>query len=161
MTTIETLRPDPIAITITRGTDCEYTITILGTDGLPKDMSQFAAVQPKIRFRDKIVSLNGDASVFAQALDVTAATQGVCEWLGGGAGGQIHFRLPRNNWSTAWTDSTVGTEDASTTVTSGVWDIYVAAAAFSLAAKGGPSSITNIQRAARGTWSIDRDVTRS
>lgn len=172
---IETLRPSPVPIKLYRGTDNIITFTILGPDGLPKDMSAYAAVVPQIRFTDKPRSSGGTQPPgnYPQA-QLSAgnepSSKGKCVWLDGGVGGQIQVVVPELDISnTGGTDTAKGSKNGiAASPPPGVFDIQVrcdvdlttvGATGVSNGTEGTVSAYHNIQRAVTGTWTIDNEVT--
>lgn len=165
---VETFRiatADEIKVQMIRGTAVELVFTVLGPNGLPKDMSDFAGTPPIIKFKNKKLSEGGTIGVYsatpanntgiAQALNI-ANDAGICEWLDGGVGGQIHARIP----TVPFADTTPGTRLASALPawTKGVFSIQ-ATSTEDLTDFGGPGSVANVQTVIRGTWQIDDEVT--
>lgn len=163
---IETLRPTTVAIQLYRGQDNPIVLTVL-ENGLPKDMSAFAALVPMIRFCDKTLSSGGVVpGTFAQAQIVNGndGLKGYCVWLNGGVGGQIEVVVPELDHTNALYK---GTLNAAQSPTTGVFDIQVRSAEDlatigATAVESGEGTVNayvNIQRAITGTWSIDKEVT--
>lgn len=132
-------------------------------------MSGYAALVPMARFSDKPRAAGGTVpGDFAQcqiASGNDGTSLGICEWLNGGVGGQIHMVIPELDLVIISGVVVRGTRDAAATPTTGVFDIQVRGnanigAIGALTAESGTiSAYPSVQRAITGTWSIDKEVT--
>lgn len=171
MAQIETLRPTEINIKIYRGTDNTLVLTVLQPNGQPKDMSGYAALIPQIRFASASQTDGGTIPAYnPQAQNTTTGTNGpglgLCEWLAGGVGGQIHVVIPEEDISASpiMRGSRLAGYDGTPAFVgpvTGKFDIQVIGPVNLTTIGGSNAAYQSAQRAVTGSWTIDDEVTKA